>query len=289
MIMMIMVSIDTLNFMLKCRPILIFPNDFTISIIKTLPQRWRNVPAHLKLHADRSSAPPWELHPRGAPAGGGQVLRASRWLASHHHWVPRWHLVTMVTIFTPIPQNLCHIWRGCAHWLPPGPAPPQMGFRALPTQTMFPPRPQGKARWEFQNTTHMHAHIDICFDIIQFFGKIFVLNSTFRPGLGRWLLWTSPLRWGRGSWSLGRGTPWRSCSRRSPPPCRTPGTPWPGTPPANMWSGQDIILTIVKRIVKKQTECSLFYPSFARQNSILSPSPSSECQTRQGVCYDDRT
>ena len=99
---MFMVSIDTLNFMLKCRPILIFPNLFTISIIKTLPQRWRNVPAHLKLHADRSSAPPRELHPRGAPAGGGQVLRASRWLASHHHWVPRWHLVTMVTIFTPI-------------------------------------------------------------------------------------------------------------------------------------------------------------------------------------------
>ena len=129
---MFMVSIDTLNFMLKCRPILIFPNHFTISIIKTLPQRWRNVPAHLKLHADRSSAPPRELHPRGAPAGGGQVLRASRWLASHHHWVPRWHLVTMVTIFTPIPQNLCHIWRGCAHWLPPGPAPPQMGFRAPP-------------------------------------------------------------------------------------------------------------------------------------------------------------
>ena len=96
---MFMVSIDTLNFMLKCRPILIFPNHFTISIIKTLPQRWRNVPAHLKLHADRSSAPPRELHPRGAPAGGGQVLRASRWLASHHHWVPcqNRHLVTMVT------------------------------------------------------------------------------------------------------------------------------------------------------------------------------------------------
>ena len=106
MIMLIMVSIDTLNFMLKCRPILIFPKYFTISIIKTLPQRWRNVPAHLKLHADRSSTPPRELHLRGAPAGGGQVLRASRWLASHHHWVPRWHLVTMVTIFTPIPQNL---------------------------------------------------------------------------------------------------------------------------------------------------------------------------------------
>ena len=180
---MFMVSIDTLNFMLKCRPILIFPNHSTISIIKTLPQRWRNVPAHLKLHADRSSAPPRELHPRGAPAGGGQVLRASRWLASHHHWVPRWHLVTIVTIFTLIPQNLCHIWRGCAHWLPPGPAPPQMGFRALPTQTMFPPRPQGKARWEFQNKTHMHAHIDIFWYYSVFWENI---CSEFHFQAGTW-------------------------------------------------------------------------------------------------------
>ena len=40
-------------------------------------QRWRNVPAHLKLHADRSSNPPRELHQCGTLAGGGKVLRAS--------------------------------------------------------------------------------------------------------------------------------------------------------------------------------------------------------------------
>ena len=40
-------------------------------------QRWRNVPAHLKLYADWPSNPPRELHQRGTLAGGGKVLRAS--------------------------------------------------------------------------------------------------------------------------------------------------------------------------------------------------------------------
>ena len=45
-------------------------------------QRWRNVPAHLKLYADWPSDPPRELHQCGTLAGGGKVLRAS-WSVLH--------------------------------------------------------------------------------------------------------------------------------------------------------------------------------------------------------------
>ena len=58
-------------------------------------QRWRNVPAHLKLHADWSSDPPRELHQCGTLAGGGKVLRASWSVLSFILWL------ILINIFTP--------------------------------------------------------------------------------------------------------------------------------------------------------------------------------------------
>ena len=52
-------------------------DDIFMTLTLTLTQGWRNVPAHIELHADWSSDPPGELHPRRTPAGGGKVLRAS--------------------------------------------------------------------------------------------------------------------------------------------------------------------------------------------------------------------
>ena len=67
----------------------------------SLCQRWGNVPPHPQLHENRPPNPPRELHPGRAPAGGGQVLRASRSV-----WI-----LTNITMFIGAnsPQNLCHI------------------------------------------------------------------------------------------------------------------------------------------------------------------------------------
>ena len=110
-------------------------------LIIFLSQGWRNVPAHIKLHADRASDPPGELHPRRTPAGGGKVLRAS-WSVQANK--KRSSHPPLANIYTP--QNLCHIWRGSAQGLPLGSAQPQMGLQALPTKTMLPPRPRGRDR-----------------------------------------------------------------------------------------------------------------------------------------------
>ena len=63
----------------------------------SLCQRWRHVPPHPQLHENRPPNPPGELHQRRAPAGGGQVLRASRSV-----WI-----LTSVTMFIGAnsPQN----------------------------------------------------------------------------------------------------------------------------------------------------------------------------------------
>ena len=135
-----LITIMVMRWWLHLSKIMMTNNSIALLII-ILSQGWRNVPTHIKLHADRASDPPGELHPRRTPAGGGKVLRASWSVLANKKSSSHPPLANIYT-----PQNLCHIWRGSAQGLPLGSAQPQMGLQALPTKTMLPPRPRGRDR-----------------------------------------------------------------------------------------------------------------------------------------------